>query len=172
MLLMIVPTMLAAAAAPAPANPIQPALSGQLECHVPNDQAKTCQSLAGYTRIAGNRYSNRAQVLLAPQGPVTLEVTSEVEVKDGAICGPLRLEDLNAGHVIVAGRTLSDAEAAPVKTQLAQAMGPMIGKQICSKLEPSGNGFTVKSSIDRTYRSDLDRPMHWVKPDEGYKVAP
>lgn len=172
MLLMIVPTLLVAAAAPAPANPIQPALSGQLECHVPNEQAKTCQSLGSYTPIAGNRYSNRTLVLLAPEGPVTMEVTSEVEVRDGAVCGPLRIEDLNAGHLIVAGRTLDQADAAPIKAKLAEAMGSMMGKEVCSKLEPSGTGFTVKSSIDGAYRADFDRPMRWVKPDDGYKVAP
>ena len=172
MLLMIVPTLLATAAAPAPVNPIQPGLSGQLECHVPNDQAKTCQSLGSYAPIAGNRYNNKTVVLLAPEGPVMLEVTSEVEVKNGAVCGPLRIEDLNAGHLIVAGRTLADAEAAPIKTQIAQGMGAMMGKQVCSKLEPSANGFTVKTSIDGAYRAELDRPMRWVKPDEGYKVAP
>ena len=152
--LMLVPILLAASAAqPTSANPLAPALAGQLECHFPNDQAKTCR-------------------LLAPQGPVTLEVTSDATVKKDTVCGIILRSDLDKGQLKVADHALTPAEAAPIIEQIAQAMAPMFDKEACSTFVPSGDGLTIKSSIAGTPRPELDQPMKWVAPAAGYKVAP
>ena len=174
MLLWIVPSLFAAAAAPATAiNPIEPALAGKLECHFPDEQTKTCRSIGSYKPLGNNRYSNTTLGLLSPQEPVTLEVTSEVEIKNGAVCGRLLGEDLAKAKLNMAGKTLDQAEAAPGKAQIAQAMGPLMNKEICTRYEPSpSGGLVAKMSVDGTARPDFDQPVKWVAPADGYKVTP
>lgn len=173
MLLVLVPTLLAAAAAqPASANPLAPALAGQLQCHYPNEQAKTCRTLVSYKSLGGDRYSSTDTILLSPQGPVTLDVTSELAVKDGAACGQIRREDLETGQVKVADRVLTPAEAQPIKDQIAQAMASFFDKQGCATYVASDKGLIEKVSLAGTPRPDLDQPVKWVAPGDGYKVAP
>lgn len=171
--LMLAPILLAAAAAqPASANPLAPALAGQLACHFPNDQAKTCRSIGSYKPLGGDRYSNTSLVLLSPQGPVTLEVTSEASVRKDAVCATILRADLEKGQLKVADHVLTPAETAPVMEQIAQAMAPLFDKEVCSTFVPSDNGLTVKSTLAGTPRPDFDQPMKWVAPGDGYKVAP
>lgn len=173
MLSILVPTLLAAAAAqPMSTNPIAPALAGQLECHFPNDQAKTCRSLGRYKSLGGDRYASTSLILLSPQGPVTLEITSEATVKKDAVCGMILRADLEKGQLKVADHVLTAAEAAPIIEQIAQAMAPMFDKEVCSTFTPSDNGLTIKPTLAGTPRPDLDQPVKWVAPTDGYKVAP
>ena len=173
MLLWIVPGLFAATAAPAIAtNPIEPALSGKLECHFPDEQTKTCRSLSSYKPLGDNRYSSTTLGLLSPQEPVTLEITSEVQIKNGAVCGRLLDEDLAKAKLNVAGKTLDQTEAAPGKAQIAQAMAPLMNKEICARYEPSpSGGLVAKASVDGTAQPNFDQPVKWVAPGDGYKVA-
>jgi hypothetical protein len=170
--LMLVPILFAAAAAQPAANPLAPALAGQMECHFPNDQAKTCRSIGTYKPVGGDRYSNNALVLLSPEGPVTLEVATEVTVKNGAVCGTVKREDLNKAQLKVGDHVLTAAEATQGMEQIAQAMAPLFDKEICSTFEPAGAIMMVKSTLGGTARPDLDQPMKWIAPADGYKVAP
>jgi hypothetical protein len=67
-----------------PPNPLEPALAGRVQCYEPNEAKKTCRALASYLRTGGPRYPNTALVLIA--ATVTLETTTPVEVKAGAVC--------------------------------------------------------------------------------------
>jgi hypothetical protein len=173
MLMMLVPTLLAAAAVqPASANPLAPALAGQLQCNHPNEQAKTCRSIASYKSLGGGRYSSTDTLPLSPDGRATLEVTSELTVKDSSVCGQIRREDLDKGQIKVADRALTPAEAQPIKDQVAQAMTPFFGKQACVTFVASDKGLVEKTSLDGTPRPDLDQPVKWVTPTDGYTLAP
>jgi len=173
MLSILVPTLLAAAAAqPAGTNPLAPALAGQILCNHPNEQTKTCQSIVSYKSLGGDRYSSTDTILLSPQGPATLEVTSELTVKGGSACGLIRREDLDKGQIKVGDHVLTPAEAQPIKDQVAQAMAPFFDKQGCVTYVASDKGLTEKASLDGTPRPDLDQPVKWVAPTDGYKLVP
>ncbi|WP_116091555.1 hypothetical protein [Sphingomonas crusticola] len=171
MLLTIIGALLAAAPATG-ANPIAPALAGQVECQRPNEQAKTCRSMATYRPLGGARYSNSALILLSPQGPVTLRVTSDVEVKHGAVCGLLRREDLDKGTLMVGDHVLGAKEAAPGLGQVAQAMASLLGKEICTTYESTASGLVGRLAVDGVARPEFDVPVKLVGPGDGYKVAP
>jgi hypothetical protein len=171
----ISPLLLAAVvtnAAPAAINPLEPALTGQLQCYEPNEEKKTCRALGSYKRVSGSRYMNGALALISAVGPVTLEMTTPVEVKAGAVCGTIRPEDVSNGKLAAGGRPLSAAEAAPVLAQIAQAMAPMMNKEICTRYVPDAGGLIGKATIGGVYRADADRRVKWVKATDRYTVAP
>ncbi len=166
--------ILAATAAPdaAFANPLAPALAGQLECTRPDAQKKTCRSLTSYRR-SGAGYSNTAILLISPNGPVTIEITAPVTVKGDAVCGTMRTADIDGATIRVAGRVLDAAEAAPIRAAITGAMAPLVGKEICQTYQAApGGGLMEKGTIDGVYEPKGDEPVAWVAPGDGYSVAP
>jgi hypothetical protein len=165
--------ILAAIAAPdaAVANPLAPALAGQLECTKPDAQKKTCRSLTSYRRN-GAGYSNTAVILISPNGPVTIEITAPVTVKGDAACGTMRSADIDGATIRIGGRVLDAAEAAPIRTAIIGAMTPMIGKEICVSYQSTPAGLIEQATIDGVREPKGDQPVKWVAPGEGYEVAP
>jgi hypothetical protein len=164
---------LAASASGVPSiDPLSPAASGQVQCYQPDEQKKTCRSIASYRAVGRSTYSNTAVVLLSEAPPVILETTAPVTVRQGAVCGAIRAEDIAAGKLRVSGRLFDDVEAAPLLARVAEAMKALINKQICTSYEASGDGLTARASIDGRYRADMDQRVKWVHPGDGYKVAP
>jgi hypothetical protein len=153
-------------------DPLAPAAKGMAQCSKPDKARKTCSSLAYYKSAGGAHYDNRAIVMVSPQGPVLLETNTPVEVKNGAVCGAIRKEDVMAGKVRVGGNPLTGDQAAAVLGQLAQALAPVIGKEICTSYAADGDGFVGKSSIAGAYMPELDTPGIWVSESDGYTVAP
>ena len=153
-------------------NPLAPALAGKLECTKPDDQRKTCRSIAAYTHLDGPNYSANASILISPQGPVILLTKSPAVVKSDAVCGMLRRDDLTRGQLQVRDRRLSAAEAAPILERIATLMAPIIGKEICVTYGSSAQGIIEHGTIDGVPQPKGDQPVKWINPTDGYVVAP
>ena len=153
-------------------NPLDPAIAGQLECTRPDDQKKTCRSIASYRLVEGSTYSNTATILISPDGPVTFEATSPVTVKAGAVCGVMKAEDVSSGKLRVAGTLLDDAQAAPALARMVTALSSIMNKEICVTYQSSTGGLIEKATIDGVYQANQDQAVEWVQPDAGYVVAP
>ena len=159
-------------AAPADSNPLARALAGEVQCNVPDVEHKTCRSIASYQKRPDGSYDDAAVVAIAPQGPVLLETKTVVMVKGQAVCGTLTKENLAAAKLRVAGQLLPDDQAAPVLAQIQQALAALMDKEICSTFVPEGDHLVAKSSVAGEYQAALDQPVQWVKPSDGYTVAP
>lgn len=153
-------------------NPLAPAMAGQLECTRPDDQKKTCRSIASYRLVEGSTYSNTATILISPDGPVTFEGTSPVTVKAGAVCGTMKPEDVASGKLRVAGTLLDDAQASPALARMVTALSGIMNKEICVIYQPSPEGLLEKATIEGVYQANQDQVVEWVQPDAGYVVAP
>ena len=153
-------------------NPIGPAADGHMQCYKPNEQTKTCQSIAGYRALGDGRYENVATILLSPKGPVTFESSTIVEIKSGAVCGPVSANDIAKGKLRVAGRLLTDDQAAPILARITQAMAPTFDKEICTTYQASGSDLIAKGVIKGFDRPVPDQPVKWISPNDGYTVGP
>ena len=153
-------------------NPLAPAVAGQLECTRPDDQKKTCRSIASYRLVEGATYSSTAAILISPDGPVIFEATSPVRVKAGEVCGVMKPEDVTSGKLRVAGTVLDDAQAAPALARMVTALSSIMNKEICVTYQSSAGGLVEKATIDGVYQANQDQAVEWVEPDAGYVVAP
>jgi hypothetical protein len=174
MILSLVLTLLAAGQAGAPpADPLAPARSGQLQCFGPDTAHRTCKSMGGYSFAPDGGITNQAQVLIAPQGPLVMLTASAVVVRDGAVCGPIRAQDIDQSQILMAGRPLGGVQAERLKTQLKGQLGQMIGSEVCTRLVPDANGFTTQVTVNgRVAPPDASAAMIWVGPNDGWTVAP
>jgi hypothetical protein len=162
----------ATSALPAAIDPLGPARHGEAQCYAPDRTRKTCRSLAYYDARATSSYDNRAIVLVSTEGPVTLETITPVVVRAGAVCGAIRVNDIQSGKLIVSGRQLTVDEARPLLGRLAEAMTPIIDKEICTTYVPKDGALVAHATVDGTPRPDMDQLVEWVKPSDGYIVGP
>jgi len=161
----------AAAGAPnatAPANPLGRAEQGELQCYQPDVAQKTCQSIAAYRRTGPGAYDNKAIVALGDGA--TLETRTPVVLKDGAVCGSISVEDVMAGILTVGNRVLTPEEAKPILDRIVHGMATMIGKEICTRYEPSGTDFKAKATIGGVDQPE-DITVKWIKPTDGYTAS-
>lgn len=163
--------MLALAAPQADADPMAPAKDGKMQCHAPDDAAKTCRSLASYTPLPDGSYRNDATLLISPAGPITLKTTGVVRVKNGAICGRLTDKQVTNAKLFYAGQPMPAAQANALMERIDAAMDPFIGKQICTSYAPGDNGLlTASATIDGVAAPERTQKVRWVSAADGYQV--
>lgn len=153
----------------ASADPIARANGGELQCYRPNVERKTCQAIASYRQTGPGTYINTA---LLPLGEgATLETRSPVAIKGGAVCGSITRQEILAGTLRAPNEVITPEMAKPFLERVADAISPIMGKEICTKYEPSGGDFTAKASIDGVYQPAKDSIVKWIAPTDGYTVA-
>lgn len=173
MSVLIALSLLTAASAASPAiDPLLPAQSGEMQCYAPDEARKTCRSLAFYDKRDASSYDNRAIVLVSTAGPVVLETVTQVIIEAGAVCGAIRPEDIQKGKLTISGRVLPADQAAPVLSRIADAMQPIMGKQICTTYVHDTGVLIAHATINGVAQPDMDQTVKWVKPSDGYTVAP
>lgn len=158
--------------AAAHADPLAEARLGKMQCYRPDTAHKTCMALASYAFESNGTITNKAVVLISPQQMVTMTTKSAVVVKGEAVCGPMRREDIEAAEIAVNGTILPDAQAAGVRAQLVQAINNQIGKEVCTTYLPSGDKLAAQVTVDGAANPLYTQDVLWVKPEEGYQVAP
>lgn len=154
------------------ADPLAEARAGKLQCYRPDMARKTCLALASYSFEANGAISNKAVVLISPQQNVTMTTVSSVVIKGEAVCGPMRREDIEAAEIAVNGTKLPDEQAAGVRAQLVQAITNQIGKEVCTTYVPTGDKFSAQVTVDGAANPLYTQEVIWVKPEDGYQVAP
>ncbi len=151
---------------------LAPARAGQLQCYEPNVAAKTCQSIGAYAFNANGVIDNTADVLIMPQPVVVMRVISPVTLRGGAICGPLTTTDIEGATFTIDGAAASPEDTQAIKTALTQQLAPMLNVETCISLTPVDGGFRADTAMAGTPRPDLAQRVIWVRPEDGYRVAP
>lgn len=163
------------AAAPAFAqdnDPLAPARQGQIQCYEPDVARKTCQSIGSFEFGENGVIQNTAAVLVMPNPVVIMRTVSPVTVRDGGICGPLRLDDINRAQFAINGRPATDTDTQNLRAQFAQQLSPLINVETCISLTPVDGGFRADTAMNGRVRPELAQRLIWIHPDDGYAIAP
>src|SRR5262249_22807421 len=124
----------------AQADVLAPARQGDLQCYAPNTQAKTCAAMAGYTFDAQGNISHVGDIVIYPNPVIVMHMTSRVVVRDGAVCGPLRQEDIDHATFTVDGQTPLAEDMQTIRTQFAQQAASLLNVDICTTYTPADGG--------------------------------
>jgi hypothetical protein len=165
-------SLLASVAVRAETDPLADARTGKLQCYAPDAARKTCKALAAYVFGADGTITNPAVVLVAPQPIILMHVNAPVAVRDGAICGVARAEDIDSSSIEVAGHPATPEEEGPIKARIKTSIEPRMGKEICTSYLPSGDHLTAQVTVDGTLQPQMAAAVIWVGREEGYRVSP
>lgn len=163
---------LASAASPPETDMLAQFKAGRMLCSNPDSNTKTCSTIDRLTLRADGVMIDTGETLLALDKPVTLEVASVAHFEAGALCGTMDVADLRNGIVRADGVPLPADRNALALEKLTAALQPLAGRKICEGLRLQ-DGQLVK--IGQAERFDLPlpgKPVRWIMPDEGYRVAP
>ena len=154
------------------ADPLAPSLKGQLNCYGPNVERKTCVSIGAYAKDAQGVIQNTAVVLMASSPQIVMTTKAPVEVKAGAVCGYIRLRDLETASFVIDGTPADATDAEAVRKAVAPAYAPFLDKEFCTVFRTDGPGLVGEVTVGGQRRRELDQRVRWVAPSEGYAVKP
>ncbi|AQR73245.1 hypothetical protein [Sphingomonas sp. LM7] len=164
--------MLASVAPQTPADPLAAAKAGKIQCTNPNVEKKTCVSLTRYKVKRDGSFESTGTVLISPQPVTTMEIRSAGTVKDGALCSPIRTADFETATYRTDGKPVDAATAAAIRPQIVGTIAPMANKTGCMREVRDGALLRMEVSIDGVARPEMTQKALWVKPEDGYTVAP
>jgi hypothetical protein len=169
---MIVIATLLALGAQTMVDPLAPASDGKVQCYRPDRTRKTCRSISVITRTGPVSYDVAESVMVSAAPPIVFSNHTTVNIVSGAACGVLRAADVDKGIIALNGAPMDASSADRLRDRIKSSLAPLFGKQICQTYEAHGDGFIQHSTVNGVARADLDEPMIWVRPAEGYAVAP
>ena len=161
-----------AAPASAQTDVLAPAREGQLQCYVPNAPAKTCQSLAGYSFDAQGGIMSQGDVMVMPQPLIVMRVSTPVALRNGAVCGPISPEDLQRATFTIDGVAANETETQNIRAALAQQLAGLLNVDVCTTFTPESGGFRADATFNGAPRPEMTQRVIWVRPDDGWRVAP
>jgi hypothetical protein len=165
--------VLAAASAPArPANPIAPALAGQLACTVPNATKKTCGALVGFTWRNDGSVEARAEVMLGVDPAFSFRGRSVGRVRPRAFCQIVVSEHIEAVEFLVDGAKASRRVTEQGHELMFHALSDFIGREVCMSFVANGSSLRMVMTADGREVPQFTAPMIWVAPNDGYSVKP
>lgn len=170
---MLLMALLALAAAPQDAGPLEPGRAGKLQCYGPNVAARTCTAIGAYRFDADGTIWNDARNQINAAPAVILHATGKVYVKDGAECArpENRAEEITA--IEVDGTRLEGAPFEGARQQIAANITQVLGTgEFCSTYVPNADG-TLKASVtvDGVARPEFESTVLWIEPDAGWTLA-
>lgn len=151
---------------------LAPAFQGQLQCYQPDTARKVCRALASYVVNADGTIDNGAEVLLLPDPLVIMHGTSRVFVRDAAICGPMTRAEVDQMNFTANGNPVPEANAVAIRDQIAASPGAL-ANEVCTTYTPTEGGrLRTDAIVDGVSAPEMTMEVIWVRPDEGYRVAP
>ena len=154
------------------ADQMAPARQGMLQCQMPDMLFKTCASLTKVATAGADSYGLETSLLVNPQGPVVAVIHSTVRVEGEEICDKNDPADVAAATIMLDGKPLPAAGAAPHIAKLKRTLATFSNKLVCTRIvDGEGGTLKVQGRVQGVRIPALDYDMIWVDPKDGWTVA-
>jgi hypothetical protein len=151
-------------------DPLAPAREGSLLCIRPKADKKGCNTLLRYDFRDGGIIRVQADVTMSET--VVMSLNFEAIIKSGAVCSVGREEDVRAATFMIGGRPASAEETGSLRGYLANNIRTLPVSEACLNFVATTQGFMVETSIGGIRHAEMDEPMIWVSPTDGYIAVP
>jgi hypothetical protein len=170
---LVLPLLMAGAPVAVDADPLARARTGELQCDGPDLAHRTCKAITTYVFSPDGGVTIQSESVISASGPMIMRTTSQVSVRDGGVCGPVKGEDIDQAQIVFAGRPISGQQADQVKAQVKSGLGPLLGADVCTRFTPAEKGYTTQVTVNgQAAPPDAGVQVIWIKPAEGWTVAP
>ena len=145
---------------------------GKMLCANPDPATRTCSSIVSYTPGKNGTFVETGEVLISPNQPITLEMSSVVQVEGGAFCGTVEFADMQKGKLRMNGTLLPSDRNEAALSKLLEKLKPMAGRKACEALRIEEGQLKKYGQVERIDLNLPGKPVSWISPADGYKVAP
>jgi hypothetical protein len=146
--------------------------AGRMICSNPDDATHTCSTISKYQVLDDRSLLETSEILFSPDQPISFEVQAHITLKNGAICGAMLKADLDKGIVRVSGRPIAADKNQAVLAKLDEEFAPLYGRQTCEVIRIEGGRLLKFGQMDGVDIPLPPKPVRWISPDDGFKVAP
>ena len=153
-------------------GPLTPARDGKGQCFRPDMAAKTCSQIAWYSWDDKGYLTNHLMVALpSKDAAVVMTVDKAAVVKDGAVCSPIRVEDIVEAKFTVNGQPADDATTDHLRQAVANGWAGVDHTLVCLSFNTDGDGLSASETMNGVERPDLTQHVIWIGKDDGWTVA-
>ena len=146
--------------------------AGKLLCVNPDEKSKTCSTIDTFVISENGKVIDGSELLISADRQMTVEVSSVVHVEYATICGSIELTDLQGGQVRLDGRLLPPDRNAAVLSVFVERLRPLAGRSVCEVLRLEDGQLKKFGQVDRVDIGLPGKPLRWISPEEGFRVAP
>lgn len=157
-------------------DPLAPAWDGLVQCYGPDVERKTCMAIARYRRSSDGSILNDSEVLLSPSDPeIIIASTAPVFILDNMVCGSGVIKAGDVTSIRLDGATVTPKDDAQgLIPQIIATVNSFSGaREICTRYDerPEG-GLAPALFYDGKPGPVADLIVLWVRPEDGWRVAP
>ena len=92
-------------------------------------------------------------------------------IRGNAVCATMRPEQVMSGKVTAGGAPVPPDRSAAVAIELKKKLASVLNKEICTTYQATdGSGYLAMMKV--AGRPAMPAPFIWVKPSDGWTVAP
>jgi len=154
------------------ADPLAPSRSGWVSCVKPDSDAKTCVSIYRYT-WRDQKIFYEVDLGVDDQPLTILRMRSQMYYRDDAACSRTSQAEQSLVGMTIDGAEATEEALREMRREVAEMLKDLDGQEYCVRYEPAANGrFTTHVSVEDIRRPDSDSVMMWIRPDDGWRVAP
>jgi hypothetical protein len=153
-------------------DPLAPAASGMVQCYDPDTAGHTCRLIAAYRPAIDGSWIKIATLLPDPTQHMTVVIESPVAVRDGAVCGTFRRDQVLTAKLFYFDRPIPADRALPVLAQIADALSGAFDREICTRFLTAGGVLVARPAFTGTPLVLADQRVIWVRNDAGFHVEP
>lgn len=146
--------------------------SGKVLCSNPDAATKTCSSITSFSASTDGSVIETTEFLLTPAQPLTLTMSTGIQVAGETFCGALALDDLRRGKVRLSGEPLPADRHSLMLERFEATMGPLVGKKACDAIRLENDGLVKYGQVEGIDLKLPGKRVMWVSPVDGYKVGP
>ena len=139
-------------------DPLAPAQSGMVQCYGPD--------------VASHTWIRTATILPDQSQPMTVAVDTPVTVRQSAVCGTFRRDQVMMAKLSYFERQVPADRALPFLTQIADAMAGAFDREICTRFLTVGGVLMARPFMTDKNIQFPDQRVIWVRADAGYRVQP
>ena len=146
--------------------------AGKLLCSNPDLSTKTCSAITTFIFDANGNATETAELLISPNPPITLEMSSTVEIRGSVNCGKLTLAQMQKGRLRINGTLLPPDQNEAALSKIIEMMASMADKRACDELRIEAGQLVKIGQVDEVEIKLPGKPVKWISVDDGFRVAP
>jgi hypothetical protein len=146
------------------------AREGKLRCTAPDRTRKTCATLTRFTIRPDGSFDAEVTGMASRPAQISVRYTMPGTVENGALCFIHTASALNGATFTKPGAKLAASLQETLRAQIVASMAPLNGKRRCYRDRNVNGELSSATTLDGLAHPELDRPILWVSPEDGFKV--